>query len=289
MSPGAWCEGATRGVEEWQRHLARVDLAFGNVVERHRGEVGSLLADGSAWEAYDAAGGLVGVALAVPDAECLVRVGSDHPARTTLIESGMDLLHEHLLLGVPLWVPGRDEAAELVAERRGLALSHRDLQMRIDATTALRTRPPTATRLRVFDGSSTALRDVHDLVCQAWHVDDHWPAFLERFGGSTRERDLWVLLESPPGDLLAACFGDVQDLGDGRFGVVRHLDVAPGARRRGLGAWALNELVARFADAGLPQAQLGVHDDNRSGAPALYAALGWRVVSSQGRWVQTGM
>lgn len=276
-------------MEEWQRHLASVDRAFGNVVERHARDVGSLLANGSAWETYDDAGSLLGVALAIPDEECLVRVASDHPARATLMESGIRLVQEHLRRGVPLWVPSNDAVAEQVAESQGMARSYRDLQMRIDTDSARHTRPPEAVLLRNFDASPTALRDIHDLVCRAWGVEDHWPEFLNRFGSSTRERYLWVLLENPQSQLLAACFGDIRNLGDGRFGVVRHLDVTPSARRRGLGAWALNELVARFAEAGQPQAQLGVHDDNQSAAPALYTALGWRVVSSQGKWIQVAV
>lgn len=212
MSPGAWRTGATRRVEEWQRHLASVDRAFGNVVERHARDVGLLLANGSAWEAYDDADTLVGVALASPDEECLVRVASDHRARATLMESGIRLVQEHLRRGVPLWVPSKDVTAENVAKSQGMTLSHRDLQMRIDTASARRS-----------------------------------------------------------------------------FGIVRHLDVTPSARRRGLGAWALNELVARFAEAGQPQAQLGVHDDNESAAPALYVAPGWRVVSSQGKWIQVAV
>jgi ribosomal protein S18 acetylase RimI-like enzyme len=284
-----WRTGATRGVEEWQRLLARVDRAFGNVVERHARDVRLLLATASAWETYDDAGTLVGVALAIPDEECLVRVASDHPARRTLMASGIRLVEEHLRRGTPLWVPSIDAVAEQVAESQGMALSYRDLQMRIDTASARHTAPPESIRLRHFDASPAALREVHKLVCRAWGVEDHWPEFLCRFGTSARERYLWVLLESPQSELLATCFGDIQNLGDGTFGVVRHLDVTPSARRRGLGAWALNELVARFAEVGQPQAQLGVHDDNQSAAPALYSALGWRVVSSQGRWIQVSV
>lgn len=285
MSHAAWRAVATPDVEQWQRHLASIDVACGNVVESHARAVARLVADGSAWEAYDGAGTLVGVALAVPGEECLVRVAADHPARAALLQSGVALVQEHLRRGVPLWVPSGDATAEQVAQSHGLALAYRDLQMRIDTAPARRTGLPAGTRLRELDASLTALRDVHDLVCEAWGVADHWPAFLDRFGETARERDLWVLLESEDGELLAACFGDIQDLGDGRFGVVRHLDVAPGARRHGLGSWALNELVVRFAEAGRPRTQLGVHDDNRSSAPAMYSALGWRVVSSQGKWL----
>lgn len=97
---------------------------------------------------------------------------------------------------------------------------------------------------------------------------------------------MWVLLENEERELVAAGIGGVEELGDGRFGVVRHLDVAPSARRRGLGRWALNELLVRFAHAGRDEAQLGVHADNVSGAPDLYRSLGWSVVSSQDKWVR---
>lgn len=141
MSPGAWRTGAAHGVEEWQRHLARVDRAFGNVVERQARDVGLLLANGPAWETYDDSGALVGVALAIPDEECLVRVAAEHPARPTLMESGIRLVEEYLRRGVPLWVPSNDVAAQHVAESHGIALSYRDQQMRIDTATARRTSP----------------------------------------------------------------------------------------------------------------------------------------------------
>ena len=52
-------------------------------------------------------------------------------------------------------------------------------------------------------------------------------------------------------------------------------------------SWTLNELLARFARAGLGEAQLGVHEENVSAAPALYASLGWSVVSSHRKWIRS--
>lgn len=285
--PVGWQLGPEPPVDDVHRLLGGVDAAFGNVVEKSQSDVRHLLADGSAWWAYDVAGVLCGVALTVPHEECVLAVDVDQLARPLLLAQGAALLDEALSAGASLWLPTRDRDGEAVAKRLGLIPEYTDLQMRTHTTAGAPGQAPSGTRLREFDASASALQDVHDLVCAAWGVEDHWSAFLERFGQSAREPRLWVLLESAGGELLAACFGDIQELGDGRFGVVRHLDVAPAARRSGLGSWALTELLGRFARAGLAEAQLGVHEENVSAAPALYASLGWSVVSSQRKWIRS--
>lgn len=285
--PVRWQVAPEPRFDDLHRLLGGVDAAFGNVVEKSESDVRHLLADGSACWAYDVAGVLCGVALTVPQEECVLAVDADQHARPLLLREGAALLDEALRAGTPLWLPTHDRDAEAVATRLGLIPEYTDLQMRTHTTTAAPGPAPSGTRLREFDASASALQDVHDLVCAAWGVEDHTSAFLERFGQLAREPSLWVLLESTGGQLLAACFGDIQELGDGRYGVVRHLDVAPAARRSGLGSWALNELLGRFARAGLAEAQLGVHEENVSAAPALYASLGWSVVSSQRKWVRS--
>lgn len=281
----AWQPVTDPDIEDVHRFLTDVDLAFGNVIERTLSDVNDLLKQGMAWEVRAPAGRLCGVALAVPGEECLLRVDASQLSRTVLLRQGVSVLDDALMAGTPLWLPTRDSDAKAMATEQQLVSPYTDLQMRIQTTAAATTPPPRGTHLRDFEPSVTALREVHDLVCAAWGVDDHWSAFLRRFEPVARERSFWVLLEGTGGELLAACIGDVQVLGDGRFGIVRHLDVAPDARRRGLGSWAVNELVARFARAGLAEAQLGVHDNNKSAAPALYTSLGWRLVSSQDMWV----
>ena len=94
---------------------------------------------------------------------------------------------------------------------------------------------------------------------------------------------LWVLAVDREG-LSGAVLGRVERLADVTAGVVTHVNVAPRARGRGLAAALLGTLCRRFQAHGLAVAQLGVHEDNASGAPGLYEHLGWTTVSRRTRW-----
>ncbi len=184
--PVGWQLGPEPPVDDVHRLLGGVDAAFGNVVEKSQSDVRHLLADGSAWWAYDVAGVLCGVALTVPHEECVTAVDVDQARAALLLAQGAALLDEALSAGASLWLPTRDRDGEAVAKRLGLIPEYTDLQMRTHTTAGARGQAPSGTRLREFDASASALQDIHDLVCAAWGVEDHWSAFLERFGQSAR-------------------------------------------------------------------------------------------------------
>lgn len=272
-------------VEDVHRVLTEVDVAlWSSGASRTSGNCSRADRSGAV---HHAEGRLIAVAGSVPDEECVMGIVAAHPGRSELLSDAVPLLEDVLRAGGALWLPTLDhDAGAAAAAAHGLVRAYTDLQMRTRTTAASASPPPLGTRLRELGAAPSGLHDVHDLVCAAWGAEDHWTAFHRRFEQAAREPALWVLLESEQGELVAACFGDGQDLADGRFKVVRHLDVAPGVRRSGLGRWALNELLVRFALAGWDEAQLGVHGDNASGAPAFYRSHGWSVVSSQDKWVR---
>ena len=272
--------------------LARTDRDWGNVVERSELDVRRLV-DAAYGCVREVGGTTDALALVVPGDEVVVRVDRGLADRAGVLAEALSVADLELAAGTPLWLPSSDQEASSAARKHQLARSYADLQMRSptpSTATGPRADLPSGHRWRGTRRHSPSVGDeVHDLVCAAWGAAPDREAFRSRFEGDDMDPRLWVLVDhdgASPG-LVAAALGRVQDLPDGRFGVVAHLDVRPGARRLGLGTAVLRELVRRFRELGLEEAQLGVHDDNVSHAPAMYRSLGWRVVSSQTKWVRS--
>lgn len=270
--------------------LARTDGDWGNVVERSAVEVRQLVATAHGCVREDN-GTADAVALFVPGDEVVMCVDRGVDDRHGVLEEACSFVDLELAVGTPLWLQTADHMAAAVARNHRLTPAYTDLQMRTSTPSASGVPADLAPgdRWRVMSRLTSSVADeVHDLVCAAWGVAAHREAFRTRFERKDTDPRLWVLLDRDggPTGLAAAALGKVQELADGRFGVVTHLDVHPQARRLGLGTAALHELLRRFRELGLEEAQLGVHDDNASGAPKMYRSLGWRVVSSQTKWVR---
>ena len=121
-------------------------------------------------------------------------------------------------------------------------------------------------------------------------LDDH-PHFVELFEELGLEEsapalDTWLadlmkrsfFLEGPEG---IAAYAIVDVLGP--TGHVVNLVVAPGQRRRGLGARVMRALAAHLRGQGCQEWMLYVKPDNVA-ALSLYTAMGLRVVSAQSNW-----
>jgi GNAT superfamily N-acetyltransferase len=262
----------------------RYDAHFGNVPEFSWAGLARLAADPRALFARER-DELVGAA--VPDGAHMFVVDSAHEQRA---EVGARMLHAVLedAFAASVWIAAGDDQVGREARRCGLTEAYIDIHMR----KALSTSPPHT----LPDGFSPTVltgpqdrqihRAVHDLVCEAWDVPPHLEAFLERFV----QRDdydprLWMIASDGEG-VCGAVIGRLERAADGPVGGVAHLDVAPRSRRQGLGPALLARLCTAFAAQGMVAAQLGVHDDNRSGAPGLYQRLGWRTVSRRQRFVR---
>lgn len=267
--------------------LARTDRDWGNVVERSASEVRRLI-DVARGCVREDAGTADAVALFVPGDEVVIRVDRGLPDRTGVITDACAVVDLELTAGTPLWLPAADHESAVAARKQQLTPAYTDLQMRAPTSAGPCADLPPGYWWREVGRHSPALgNEVHDLVCDAWGVAPHREAFRSRFESDVEPR-LWVLIDhdGAPHGLAAAALGRVQEMADGRFGVVDHLDVHPRARRLTLGTAALRELLRRFHELGLEEAQLGVHNDNASSAPKIYLSRGWRVVSSQTKWVR---
>lgn len=236
----------------------------------------------------------LGAAVVIPDNIALLGVPREIAERDRVLAHVVSWLAARLGVGA-LWLPDGDEAAASAAADAGLALQYTDIQMTLPVTAVQEPESPPPGYETVTLGTDTAsgLEAVHDLVCRTWSVAPHWSAFESRFSALTADPTLWVLLRSSSGPstdpLAAAAWGRIQVSGSARVGEVGHLDVDPEHRGRGLGPWALAEVVRRFRVVN-PQvrvAQLGVHDDNASHAPALYSRLGWSEVSRHQKWASS--
>lgn len=84
-----------------------------------------------------------------------------------------------------------------------------------------------------------------------------------------RDPDLFLVAEHD-GDLVAAVLGGF----DGRRGIVYHLAVEAGHRRRGIGQALMEELERRLQGKGCLKYYLLVRPDNAP-ARAFYQTLGW--------------
>jgi ribosomal protein S18 acetylase RimI-like enzyme len=270
--------------------LARTDRQFGNAPERGEPQVLELLA------AAEGAGS-PGLAVLAPDGgmrgvcvvwtEALLRLAPTVPADA----SALDHLVAHLRGAgpeVPLWVPTADMAVARRLAAAGWRRRYTDIQMRRD----LRNLPPAfgiagveVTGGRRRRAAAAGVADaVRKLIDATWGGATTPEAFAGRFlRGGDADRDLWALGWDGPA-LVATALGRVEETPDGPMGHVAHLDVLPSHQGRGLGPMVLGELLGLFVRVGLVTAQLGVHRDNRSGAPDLYRRLGWRDISWQDRW-----
>lgn len=184
------------------------------------------------------------------------------------------------------WVPTDDSDLPAALATQGWRPSIVDLQMRLRLPTTAHAPLPRGFHLVELAGpDDVALHSaVHELACDAWGVDSHPEQFLDRYvRNPAYDAGLWVLGQDRDG-VCGAAIGQVQQLPDALVGKVASLAVAPRVRGRGLAAAMLDRLCRRFASRGLPLAQLGVHEDNRSGAPSMYRHLGWAQVSSRTRW-----
>ncbi len=263
------------------RFLAACDTAAGNVVESTEQQVTDLLSRARGVLVPDDRG-IAALAL-VDGTTAQLRASPGVPSRAALLRRLMGDVGGQAA-DASWWLHVGDRDAAMAAEAAGLVRSYGDLQLRRAVGGAAPSTLPEGARSEPVRALGDQLvREVHDLVVRAWSVPEHLDAFRRRFVVDA-EPALWVLVRDESGSLAAAAIGGREEVGDGLVGQVLHLDVDPDRRRRGLGRWALDELCHRFAGHGLEVAQLGVHDDNASGAPELYARWGWKVVSRQDRW-----
>lgn len=253
-------------VEEWSRpHLARLAALQPGSFARLDGRlVGAALQDGP---------------------ELLLAVAGNKPPERTAVAT--ELLSTHSA-ALECWIATRNPDLAAALSSHGWLPSTVDLQMRLGLPPHRRPLPSGIDFVDLTGPDDAALLiGAHELANAAWGVDGSADDFLDRFvRPASYDPALWVLAYER-GIPCGAAIGHLLQLPDALVGKVASLAVAPRARGRGLGAAMLAELCHRFASRGLPLAQLGVHEDNRSGAPAMYRHLGWEQVSSRTRWQST--
>lgn len=185
------------------------------------------------------------------------------------------------------WLPSHDRDLPVALAAEGWRPSIVDLQMRLRLRTMAQRPLPRGLRQLALGASADDVvlhRAVHRLAYDAFGVDSHLDEFLDRYvRRPAYDAGLWVLVQDSEG-VCGAAIGQIEQLPDATVGKVASLAVAPRARGQGLARAILNQLCRRFASRGLLLAQLGVHEDNRSGAPSMYRHLGWAQVSSRTRW-----
>ncbi len=108
----------------------------------------------------------------------------------------------------------------------------------------------------------------------------------ESFPDPWDERMLYGALASYPGfffvvrndgDVIGFIAGGLEDTGDGLYGHIMNLAVAPQYRRRGIGTLLVQRLEQQFALSGAAAVQLEVRVSN-TGARQFYRHLGYREV-----------
>lgn len=283
MSVGQRLEVSHRapGHEELHRLFREQDLLCGNVEEWSRTHFSAVVAQDRG--CYVRAGGtLVGAALR-DGRELLLAVAPDEG-----LERGQ--IATTLLQRAPgaegCWVPTDDSDLPNALASQGWRPLTVDLQMRLRLPRTTYAALPDGVRLAELTGLDDAALHgaVHELACDAWGVASSPAEFLDRYvRHPAYDAGLWVVGHDGDG-VCGAAIGRIEQLPDARVGKVASLAVAPRSRGRGLAAALLGQLCRRFASRGLSLAQLGVHEDNCSGAPAMYRHLGWVQASSKTQW-----
>jgi ribosomal protein S18 acetylase RimI-like enzyme len=189
--------------------------------------------------------------------------------------------------GTPLehYVPDTDPPLGALLAGRGWAPARRFWRMRRDLDTPS-PEPVWPADVQVHDlVRPDDERPVHALVQAAFaeiggqheRTFEQWSAFLlesDRFDPSLCP--VVTVAGEPVGVALGQATSD--------YGFVRQLAVAPSHRGRGLALALLHECFRRHRDRGLPATVLGVDAANPTGALALYAKAGMRVVEQFTRW-----
>jgi len=232
------------------------------------------------WLVHDAAGALVGYALAwEKDPGSLVQadvfVHPDGPdlypwlvARVT--ERAADAERVHVFSSEP----NARRAAALTAAGYAVCRVFRRMVLDLAAPVADPDPPPGVVVRGVTPADLPAVWAlVRDSFAQ--HFDyvaepyDAWHARL--VGGESYRPDLWWLAEVdgvPAGFLIGVMHEE--------NGWVRSIGTLPSARGRGVGTALLQTAFAAFRENGAPRVGLGVDSDNTTGAMALYERLGMR-------------
>lgn len=272
-----WTPGELR--EEWDgldlerdAWLAIVDGRIAGVMHRYDMRRGRVLGDGYVHPEFRGRG--VGDAILAALEGRALELEPDGPRDEPLLVEAAHLV-------------GDVTAPELFT-RRGYDRVRTFYRMAIDLGDEAPTRPswPGGVELRPLD-LDAHLPALHAAVEEA---------FAEEWGYEPRALDDWVahLIDVPGfdtalcpvvwdgGEIAAACVNAPKRNGD--WGWIARVAVREPWRRRGLGLALLQESFARFHGIGERRVALGVDADNPTGAPALYARAGMRVIWQAHAW-----
>jgi mycothiol synthase len=179
---------------------------------------------------------------------------------------------------------GDHTAAAMLQARRLRPVRH-FWHMQLDLTRPFRPGPaPEGVEITGI-GSPGDLRAVHAILNEAFA--DHWgyqPEPFERWakeqtGNPSYNPALWLLAASA-GQPVGALTGHVWD----DRGWVDYLGVLAPCRGRGIGLALLLRSFATFADRGARRVNLNVDAEKTTGATALYARVGMRVINRWDVW-----
>jgi ribosomal protein S18 acetylase RimI-like enzyme len=227
------------------------------------------------WVATDEQGSVAGYA-SLDTARELELVAGDDTIATTLLERVEARARERGFDALTLTTPTEDETLRAQADRAGF--SHERTTLRMWHTLAGVSTPtwPGGVSLRTYaDGDGPATKALLDRAYGGWDDTyvarplDDWLAFMTEH--DEFDPDLWFLAEQD-GELIACALHWREHQGRGWL---KDLVVDEGHRGRGLGSALVRHGLAVYAGRGAERVGLKVDDANPTGAPRLYAALGF--------------
>jgi ribosomal protein S18 acetylase RimI-like enzyme len=229
-------------------------------------------------------GAVVGYA-SLDAAHQLDLVADDDTAADALLERAVGRAGERGFHTLALTAAPEDATLRAQARRAGFALDRTTLRMWRPLTGL---EPPTWTNgvsLRTYtDADGPAVKALLDRAYGGWDTAyvsrplDDWVAFMT--GHDEFDPELWFLAERD-GALVACALNWHEHQGRGWL---KDLVVDEHDRGRGLGSALVRHGLCAYAARGADRVGLKVDDANPTGAPRLYASLGFEIDRRYERW-----
>jgi len=212
---------------------------------------------------------------------------ADDPLAGALLEQVEARARERGFDGLTLTAPTEDETLRAQADRAGFSHERTTLRMWHTLTGVSTPTWPDGVSLRTYaDGDGPAVKALIDRAYGGWDDTyvarplDDWLAFMTDH--DEFDPELWFLAERD-GQLLACALHWREHQGRGWL---KDLVVDERERARGLGTALVRRGLAVYAARGAEQVGLKVDDANPTGAPRLYAALGFETDRRYAIWAK---